>query len=60
MDRLETAKQLISLNGISAARVIIENNMTRALSDGFTQNYNYWKGVKQEFETVVENMSKVK
>lgn len=56
----DKARILLERHGITIARNLINNCIASSVKGGYRLNLKYWTSVKEEFESIVSQMAKVK
>lgn len=56
----DKARSLLERHGITIARKLINDRIASSVRGGYPLNLKYWTSVKEEFESIVLQMSKVK
>lgn len=56
----DKARSLLERYGITIARKLINDRIASSVKGGYPLNLKYWTNVKEEFESIVLQMSKVK
>jgi len=56
----DKARSLLERHGITIARNLINDRIASSVKGGYALNLKYWTSVKNEFESIVLQMSKVK